>query len=366
MGAGWQLNFYSILINIFVASIALNKFSFAISAALIILLVGIFTNKFIDYKKLFLALFYVIFLIWFALLFSNSNGINLLLIPILASAFIVFVMFIIDFRKVDSYALAFLIMNIYVVGVLWEIRVWETLLSRPENIKKVWQNFNISINRLVVGYGLITLIAIHTCDRFAKTQYIALAMNLLLLISFLSRVSIIISCWTVICSIKSSFKKAALAISFLLSGVLLFNQYSSVFFHTVYWRISNIILLNDNRFKSYDDYSECIKTTIDFLLGNASCVANSNSDKVLDNFFSLLFLSGGLLSVIFSLVLFALTLYLLRGRSMHLLISFVWMFLVFNIDESIGKVEFMNPILLILILLTQQNSSPNNGRSANN
>ena len=168
---------------------------------------------------------------------------------------------------------------------------------------------------------------------------------------FLSRLALIIGLYNAVKIFSLSTPKLKIfLLVVLVSMILLLLPQLDLALDGLYWRIYSLTTGQDNRMNGLADRLHCVRDDVDLLFGNAMCLTKVITDFALDNMFTFTFLSSGLFGLAFLLLVIAAMTFSLRKKPGTAIIFLAWTVIVFSADESVGKLEILNPVVLWSIL----------------
>lgn len=250
------------------------------------------------------------------------------------------------FRSICVFFFFFVLYRLNNTGIIFSI------FDRNYNLN-LYEEYYGSFNRLSAGFGILVLI---NGLRYKSTL---IAFFLTIIIFYLialssSRLLFLL----LILNFTFSFLNYGRISKYILLTVF-FSMISYIFltpeiYNVLIWRYVGFIEFRDPRFIAFKEYISTFNSEVDYLFGNLDSFNMICNSIDLDNMYSMIFFSYGIVGI-FVLI----TLYLLYFCSVNLKIKssfyfLLWFLLLTNYDESIQKIEFLGMIYLPCFLRSKR------------
>ena len=321
---GLCLNDWSFLIVLSVFNLTLLNYKKTINVTnlttylIVVLLYGIMAFTFPSTPNIVIPFFYLSISIFAFLLLSNSNEIF--------------------FKSISIFFILIIFYRLNNTGII------SSFFDRNSNLILYQENYG-SFNRLCAGFGVLVLI---NGLRFKSTLIFFLLTIIIFYLVLLtsSRLLILLLLLNFIfCFLNyGSISKFVLltVLFFILSYIFLTPE----IYNVLYWRYIGFIEFRDPRYVAFKEFISTFNREENYLYGNLDSFYMVSDSIDLDNMYSMIFFSHGIVGLLVLIVICFLYFSSLNLKIKSSFYFFIWFFLLTNYDESLPKVEFLGMIYL--------------------
>jgi hypothetical protein len=321
---GLCLNDWSFLIVLSVINLTLLMHNKVISLTnlntylIIVLIYGVIALTFPSTRNIVNPFFYLSFSIFAFLILSNSN-------ELFFKSICIFFIFIVLYRLYNSS----IIVSFY---------------DRNSNLILYQENYG-SFNRLAAGFGILVLInGLRFKSAFIVLLLTIIIFHLVLLTS--SRILIFLLCLNFIFCFFNYGTISKYVLLTVLIFMISFILFTPEIYSVLYWRYVGFIEFRDPRYVAFKKFISTFNREDNFLYGNLDSFTMVSASVDLDNMYSMVFFSHGIVGLFVLIVICFLYFISLNLKIKSRFYFFLWFILLTNYDESLPKVEFLGMIYL--------------------